>query len=94
MVSESKFLRKYYLRGDLMYLRVICYYYQFSVFFSCQTPTCHVEADRFSDIMDTEADPCEDFSQFVCGKYYTDPVTDKRPADHALSFAAVDENRK
>ena len=34
----------------------------------CQTTACNIESEMFSKMMDFDADPCEDFNQFVCGK--------------------------
>ena len=41
--------------------------------------------------MDMKADPCKDFSQFVCGKYYED---DTFPKFHQLSPGSAKDNGK
>ena len=73
----------------LIYLRTICNCYQFLV--PCPSLTCNLEAKRFFDIMDMEADPCEDFSQFVCGKLYNN---DTFPQNYRLSFDTASEKGK
>ena len=37
---------------------------------NCQSKVCKQEARRFLEFMDLEVDPCDDFSKFVCGKFY------------------------
>ena len=41
--------------------------------------------------MDMKEDPCNDFSQFVCGKYYKNDTISET---HSLSFDSAVNNRK
>ena len=49
----------------------------------CKSDVCKLESKRFLDIMDAEVDPCEDFYQFVCGKFHKD---DKYPENFGISW--------
>ncbi|KAG0205690.1 hypothetical protein BGX33_007783 [Mortierella sp. NVP41] len=36
----------------------------------CTTPQCHTMASQILNDLNPQADPCQDFSQFVCGGFY------------------------
>ena len=57
----------------------------------CKSDICKVEAKRFLDIMNMEVDPCEDFSQFVCGKFYKN---DNYPENYMLAYESARKQRK
>ena len=57
----------------------------------CYSDICKLESKRFFDIMNIEVDPCEDFSKFVCGKYYKD---DNYPKNHGLAWVSAGKTRK
>ena len=72
--------------GELEYKR------QF-VDFRCETATCELESKRLMDIMDMQADPCENFAEFVCGKYYQNDTLLQNDTSHWLTSIGT-ENRK
>ncbi|KAF9088054.1 Endothelin-converting enzyme 2 [Mortierella sp. GBA35] len=48
---------------------------------TCTTPNCVATATGIYDDMNSDADPCEDFSQFTCGGFYAKVnVTEENPA--------------
>ena len=43
----------------------------------CCTPVCKMKAEQLASIMDMTADPCEDWTNFSCGKFLRNtPIPD------------------
>ena len=57
----------------------------------CRSEACKTEATRFLEIMDLSVDPCEDFGQFVCGKFYKN---DTYPENARLAVDFARNNRE
>ena len=68
------------------------FYFHFTMaVMPCNSDICKVESKRFFDIINMEVDPCEDFSKFVCGKFYED---DSYPENHMLAWESAQKTRK
>ena len=60
----------------------------------CQTAYCNEESEMFTRMMDLEADPCEDFSQFMCGKLYQKRIEPGDIRETSIAMGEANKKRK